>query len=71
MVKVNVGGCSSFVKDAEYQKYVEKALAAFDVLDAESGAGNDFLGWKTLPVDIPESLVSATPGPPRAWTWWS
>ena len=58
MVKVNLGGCSSFVKDADYQKYVEKALAAYDVLDAETGAGNDFLGWKTLPTDIPESLVA-------------
>ena len=58
MVNVNVGGCSSFVQDAEYQKYVGKALAAFDVLEAESGAGNDFLGWKTLPVDTPESLIA-------------
>ena len=58
MVNVNVGGCSSFVKDADFQKYVEKALAAFDVLDAESGAGNDFLGWKTLPIDIPETLIA-------------
>ena len=30
MVKVNLHGCDSFVKDAEYQKYVEKALAAYD-----------------------------------------
>ena len=57
MVKVNLGGCSSFVKDADYKAYVEKALAAWDVLDAESGAGNDFLGWKTLPVDTPEQLI--------------
>ena len=57
MVKVNVEGCSSFVKSAEYQKYVEKALAAYDTLQREDGAGNDFLGWKTLPVDTPESLV--------------
>ena len=67
MVKVNVGGCSSFVKDAEYKKYVEKALAAYDVLDAESGAGNDFLGWKTLPVDIPESLVADCEAIRDAW----
>ncbi len=57
MVKVNVEGCSSFVKSAEYQKYVEKALAAYDTLQREDGAGNDFLGWKTLPVDTPESLI--------------
>ena len=59
MVKVNVGGCSSFVKDAEYKAYVEKALSAFDVLESEKGAGNDFLGWKHLPSATPESLVKA------------
>ena len=57
MVKVNIAGCDTFVKAADYQKYVEKALAAYDVLRDENGAGNDFLGWKTLPVDIPESLI--------------
>lgn len=58
MVKVNVEGCNSFVKSAEYQNYVQKALEAYDVLQNESGAGNDFLGWKTLPIDIPESIIS-------------
>ena len=67
MVKINVGGCSSFVKDAEYQKYVEKALAAYDVLEAESGAGNDFLGWKTLPVDTPESMIADCEAIRDAW----
>ncbi len=67
MVKVNVGGCSSFVKDAEYQKYVEKALKAFDVLEAESGAGNDFLGWKTLPVDTPDALIADCEAIRNAW----
>ena len=68
MVKVNVGGCSSFVKDAEYQKYVQKALAAYDVLGAESGPGNDFLGWKTLPVDIPDSLIGECEAIRDAWS---
>ena len=67
MVKVNVGGCSSFVKDADYQKYVGKALAAFDVLGAETGAGNDFLGWKTLPVDTPDSLIAECEAIRDAW----
>ncbi|MBQ9173808.1 MAG: glucose-6-phosphate isomerase [Bacteroidales bacterium] len=57
MVKINVGGCSSFVKDADYKAYVNKALDAFDVLVSESGAGNDFLGWKHLPSQTPISLV--------------
>ena len=57
MVKVNVEGCSSFINSAEYQKYVEKAFTAYDTLEAGDGEGNDFLGWKTLPVDTPESLI--------------
>ena len=58
MVKVNLGGCSSFVKDADYKKYLSKALDAFDVLESETGAGNDFLGWKHLPTATPETLVA-------------
>ena len=58
MVKVELGGCGSFVKESVYKDYVGKALAAFDVLESEKGAGNDFLGWKTLPVDTPESLIA-------------
>lgn len=59
MIKVNLGGCSSFINDADYKNFVNKALSAYDVLDSEKGAGNDFLGWKTLPVDIDETLISA------------
>ena len=57
MVRINLGGCSSFVKDAEFKSYVAKALQAFDTLESETGAGNDFLGWKTLPTGTPESLI--------------
>ena len=57
MIKVNLGGCSSFVKDADYKEYVGKALTAFDVLESGKGEGNDFLGWKTLPSKTPESLI--------------
>ncbi|MGM9788366.1 MAG: glucose-6-phosphate isomerase [Candidatus Cryptobacteroides sp.] len=57
MVKIDLGACGSFVKETEYQNYVAKALSAFDTLIAENGAGNDFLGWKTLPIDIDENLI--------------
>ncbi len=67
MVKVNVEGCSSFVNTAEYQKYVKKALEAYDVLEAGNGEGNDFLGWKALPVDTPESLVKDCEDIRDAW----
>ncbi|MBQ7623379.1 MAG: glucose-6-phosphate isomerase, partial [Bacteroidales bacterium] len=57
MVKIDLNGCKSFVKEADYAKYVEKALSAYDVLDKETGAGNDFLGWKNLPDGTPEELI--------------
>ena len=58
MVKVDVKGCCGFVDEARYSAYVDKALAAFDVLVAGNGAGNDFLGWKHLPSETPESLIA-------------
>ncbi|HBH20910.1 MAG TPA: glucose-6-phosphate isomerase [Rikenellaceae bacterium] len=57
MVKVNIEGCKPFVNAADYKNFQQKALSAFDVLQSEKGAGNDFLGWKTLPIDIPETLL--------------
>ena len=59
MVKVNVSGCCSFADGAKYQEYVAKALKAQEVLKAGNGAGNDFLGWRVLPSETPESLVAA------------
>ena len=58
MVKVDVKGCCGFVDEAKYNAYVGKALDAFDVLVAGNGAGNDFLGWKHLPSETPESLIT-------------
>ena len=58
MVKINLGGCNSFINDAEYKEYVKKAYAAFDELQGGQGAGNDFLGWKHLPSETPEELLS-------------
>jgi len=68
MVKINLGGCDSFVKDAEFKNYVNKALDAYDVLDGEKGAGNDFLGWKTLPIDIDEALISQCESVRDSWS---
>ncbi|MBQ6286981.1 MAG: glucose-6-phosphate isomerase [Bacteroidales bacterium] len=67
MVKVNLGGCSSFVKDADYKVYVGKALEALDVLESGSGAGNDFLGWKHLPSETPESLIEECEAVRDSW----
>lgn len=58
MLKVNMNGCSTFVKAEEIKEYEQHALAALKVLEDESGAGNDFLGWKHLPTTTPDSLIS-------------
>ena len=52
MVKVDLTGCDSFVKKEQFEEYVKKALAAQKVLEEETGAGNDFLGWQHLPSAI-------------------
>ena len=59
MVTFKLDGCNPFVKKDDYAAYVQKAFEAFDVLRDETGEGNDFLGWKTLPSETPESLIQA------------
>ena len=58
MIKVDVKGCSTFIDAQQYGSYVQKALDAFDVLESENGAGNDFLGWKHLPSEASEAILS-------------
>ena len=58
MITVDLKGCSTFVKPEQYKAYVKKALDAFDVLESEKGAGNDFLGWKHLASETPESIIA-------------
>lgn len=57
MLKLNLKGCDTFVKNADYRKYVEKAYKAFDTLDKENGEGNDFLGWKHLPSETLKGTI--------------
>ena len=68
MVKVDVKGCSSFVDAAKYESYVKKALDAFDVLESEKGAGNVFLGWKTLPSEVNGHLLADIDAIRSNWT---
>ena len=67
MIKTDFGGCTSFVKETEYQEYLDKALVALDVLENETGAGNDFLGWKHLPTQTPESLIEECEAVRDSW----
>ena len=58
MVKVDVKGCEPFVDAPKFDSYLEKALQAYDTLENENGAGNDFLGWKHLPSQITPGLLN-------------
>jgi len=59
MLTVNVKGCDSFVKAAEYKKYVKKAIKAHETLVTGKGAGNDFIGWLNLPSEVLKSNIPA------------
>ena len=52
MVKLDLTGCDPFVAKEQYNEYLKGALLAQKVLQEESGAGNDFLGWQHLPSSI-------------------
>ena len=54
-----MSGCASFVEDAAYKASVSKALEALEILENETGKGNDFLGWKHLPSETLNSTLVA------------
>ncbi|MBQ9475267.1 MAG: glucose-6-phosphate isomerase [Bacteroidales bacterium] len=59
MIKINLDGCGAFADAQQIKNYTRKALDAYDTLISGNGAGNDFLGWKTLPCDISEELIAS------------
>ena len=67
MIKVDVKGCSTFIDAQQYGSYVQKALDAFDVLESEKGAGNDFLGWKHLPSEASETILADIEAIRKEW----
>ena len=67
MVKIDLTGCDSFVAKEQYDKYLKGALAAQKVLQEESGAGNDFLGWQHLPSSIGKAELDDCLGVVNRW----
>ena len=59
MIKINLDGCGAFADAQQIKSCTRKALDAYDTLISGNGAGNDFLGWKTLPCDISEELIAS------------
>ena len=50
-LKLNENYVNGFIRDAEYDNIQPMVTAAHEMLMSKSGAGNDFLGWTTLPFD--------------------
>lgn len=67
MVKVDLHGCDSFVGEEQFNEYLKKARAAQLVLQEESGAGNDFLGWQHLPSSTGKADIEACLGVVDRW----
>ncbi|MCQ2184139.1 MAG: glucose-6-phosphate isomerase [Bacteroidales bacterium] len=67
MVKFNAAGCSQFVSDTRYKEYLSKAVRALDVVEKESGEGNDFLGWKHIPSQMTEDILSGCEAVRDSW----
>ena len=51
MIKVDLSAISDFVSPAELDAMSARVAAAHEVLSQGTGAGNDFLGWRELPVN--------------------
>ncbi len=50
-LKLNENYVNGFIHDAEYDNLQPMVTAAHEMLKSRTGAGNDFLGWTTLPFD--------------------
>ena len=65
MIKIDLTGCKSF--ESKKEQYLEKAMAAYDVLEGAQGAGNDFLGWNHLPSEMPQQLLDDCKAVAASW----
>ena len=44
-----------FITDEQFDAYKDEALKAMETLENGVGAGNDFIGWRSLPTDMLKS----------------
>ena len=58
MIKIDLKDTFGFISKDDIKALDSAAANALDKLHQGTGAGNDFLGWLTLPTDTPADLVS-------------
>ena len=56
-VHLSIKGCSEFIDPLVYEKYLEKSMVAFDLLNKGLGPGQSKYGWMPLPLDLSDSLT--------------
>lgn len=56
-IKINLAHIRSFITDDQLFTYKNKVEKSFETIYDKSGAGNDFLGWVTLPSNIDKKFI--------------
>ena len=59
MISVNLKAAGEFIPEKLYNEFEEKAFGALDTVLNGTGAGNDFLGWVTLPSEVDDKLIDS------------
>ena len=57
-IKLNIGKVAGFVSEKQISEQASSAKKSLDTLYDGSGAGNDFLGWLTLPSSITDTELT-------------
>ncbi|MBO4593003.1 MAG: glucose-6-phosphate isomerase [Bacteroidaceae bacterium] len=58
MITLDISKATQFLPRGAVEKYADKALKAAKALEEATCAGNDFLGWVTLPTDTTDEFIS-------------
>ena len=57
MIKLDISKATQFLPQGAVEKYADRAMQAAKALEDGTCAGNDFLGWVSLPTDTTDEFV--------------
>ncbi len=57
-MKLNLQNAASFVPAGSLKAIAAQTAACNELLENGRGAGNDYIGWVTLPAEIDNALLS-------------
>ncbi|NCU32717.1 MAG: glucose-6-phosphate isomerase, partial [Candidatus Moranbacteria bacterium] len=56
-IKVNLENINAFIESSKISSYQGAVINCHETLIKGTGAGNEFLGWTTLPSDVDQDLL--------------